>query len=120
MLNAQLAIGQRQARRLLPSGRPGGGLAEANALVNADIAYTTDAQLIDAILHAEHLQQRLQLPFYELTLNSSPSGELEGGLAALGIQPTDTITLKISGTPADADLAMLKTLRSGEFVIRLP
>ena len=103
VLSSQLANGKPHAPQ---------AIAEANALVNADIAYTTDAQLIDAILHAEHLQQRLQLPFYELTLNSSPSGELEGGLAALGIQPTDTIALKINGTPTDADLATLKTLKN--------
>ena len=107
-LNAQLSILNSQ----LTNGKPHApqAIAEANALINADIAYSSDNELIDAILHAEHLQQRLQLPFYELTLNSSPSGELEGGLSALGIQLTDTIALKLNGPLTAADFAALKTL----------
>lgn len=83
-------------------------LAEANALVNADIAYATDNEYIDAILHAEHLLQRLQLPFCDITLTTP--GTLAEQLEAQAVQTTDTISLKLSGTLNDEDLAMLKKL----------
>ena len=90
-------------------------IAETNVLVNADIAYTTDNELIDAILHAEHLLERLQLPFYELSLSGAPVGdasELSVQLAAAGIQTTDSIALKVNGTPTAADFTTLKTLKN--------
>lgn len=83
-------------------------IAEANALINADVAYQSDAEIIDAILHAEHLIQRLQLPFYDLTLSSSAT--LASLIEAQGILTTDSISLKLSGTPSSDDLATLKTL----------
>lgn len=87
-------------------------VAEANAFVNADIAYTSDNEYIDAILHAEHLLQRLQLPFYEVTVpGASPSG-LADMLAAKGIQTTDTIALKLNGTLSSEDLVTLKTFQN--------
>ena len=87
-------------------------VAEANAFINADIAYTSDNEYIDAILHAEHLLQRLQLPFYEVTVpDGSPSG-LSSQLEALGIQTTDTIALKLNGTLCNDDLATLKNLKN--------
>ena len=82
-------------------------IAEANVLINADLAYQTDVELIDAILHAEHLMQRLQLPFYDIKLTSP--GTLANLIEAQGIQTTDTISIKLSGTLNDEDLAALKT-----------
>lgn len=83
-------------------------IAAANAFINTDLAYQTDGELIDAILHAEHLMQRLLLPFYELTLSSSAT--LASFIEAQGIQTTDSISLKLNGTPSSDDLATLKTL----------
>ena len=83
-------------------------VAEANALVNVDIAYATDNEYIDAILHTEHLLQRLQLPFHDITL--ATPGTLAEQLETLGIQATDTFALKLNGTLGDEDLAMLKKL----------
>ncbi|MBO4431669.1 MAG: leucine-rich repeat protein [Bacteroidaceae bacterium] len=83
-------------------------IAEANAIINAELAYHTDVEFIDAILHAEHLMQRLQLPFYDLTLSSSAT--LASLIETLGIQTTDSISLKLSGIPSSDDLATLKTL----------
>jgi len=83
-------------------------IAAANAFINTDLAYQTDGELIDAILHAEHLMQRLLLPFYELTLSSSAT--LASFIEAQGIQTTDSISLKLNGTPSSDDFATLKTL----------
>ena len=83
-------------------------IAEANAIINAELAYHTDVEFIDAILHAEHLMQRLQLPFYDLTLSSSAT--LASLIETLGIQTTDSISLKLSGILSSDDLATLKTL----------
>ena len=85
-------------------------IAEANAAINADIAYATDNEYIDAILHTEHLLQRLQLPFYDITLSTSIT--LAEQLETLGIQATDTISLKLNGTLSDEDLGTLKTLKN--------
>ena len=116
LLNAQLANGQPHAPQ---------AEAEANALI-ATVSGASPSDLpaiIDAQLHAEHLQQRLALPFYEVTVPdgssqseasqgpSAPSG-LADQLAAAGIQTTDTIALKLNGTPTAADLATLKTFKN--------
>lgn len=82
-------------------------IAEATSFINDDNTYQSDGEFADAILHAEHLLQRLQLPFYDITL--STSGSLTEQFEALGIQPTDTIALKLSGTLTADDLAALKT-----------
>ncbi len=90
---------------------------EANALLAAvsDADASDLPAIIDAQLHAEHLLERLQLPFYELSLSGAAAGdesELSVKLAAAGIQPTDTLALKLNGTPAADDLATLKTLKN--------
>ena len=85
-------------------------IAEAKGAIDTDIAYKSDGERIDAILHLEHLIQRLQLPFYDITLNSP--GTLAELLTTQGIQATDTIALKLNGTLNDDDLATLKTLKS--------
>ena len=87
-------------------------ISDVQAFVGADHAYQTDRELIDAILHAEHLVQRLALPFYEVTVTgASPSGLAEQ-LAAQGIETTDTFALKLNGTPTSDDLATLKSLKN--------
>ncbi|MBR1521910.1 MAG: leucine-rich repeat protein [Bacteroidaceae bacterium] len=83
-------------------------ITEANAFLNADLRNLTDGELIDAILHAEHIMQRLLLPFYDLTLSSSAT--LASLIESQGIQTADSISLKLSGTPSSDDLATLKTL----------
>ena len=85
-------------------------IIEANGAINTDIAYNSDNEIIEAILRLEHLLQRLQLPFYDITLGSP--GTLADLLNAEGIQTTDTIALKLDGTLNDEDLATLKTLKS--------
>ena len=96
---------------LLNNGRPHApqAIAAANALLASDFSLlTSNNELIDEILRAEHLLQRLQLPFYDITL--STPGTLADQIAALGIEATDTIALKINGTLNDDDFATLKTL----------
>ena len=107
-LNSQLSILNSQ----LNDGRPHApqAIAAANSMIATDKHGWTQNELIDGILRAEHLQQRLQLPFYEVTL--STPGTLADQIAALGIEVTDTIALKISGTLNDDDLATLKTLNN--------
>ncbi|MBQ3753160.1 MAG: leucine-rich repeat domain-containing protein [Prevotella sp.] len=95
----------------LNNGRPHApqAIAAANALLASDFSLlTSNNELIDEILRAEHLLQRLQLPFYDITL--STPGTLADQIAALGIEATDTIALKINGTLNDDDFATLKTL----------
>ncbi len=96
---------------LLANGKPHApqAVAEARAFLAVD-TYAQDAELIDAIVHAEHLQQRLEQPFYELTL--SAPGTLSSLIEAQGIQATDAIALKLNGTPNADDFAALKTLTS--------
>ena len=95
----------------LNNGRPHApqAIAAANALLASEFSLlTSNNELIDEILRAEHLLQRLQLPFYDITL--STPGTLADQIAALGIEATDTIALKINGTLNDDDFATLKTL----------
>ena len=95
----------------LNNGRPHApqAIAAANALLASDFSLlTSNNELIDEILRAEHTIERLQLPFYDITL--STPGSLADQIAALGIEATDTIALKINGTLNDDDLATLKTL----------
>ena len=89
-------------------------VAEATALLAA-VSPSDLPALIDTQLHAEHLIERLQLPFYELSLSGAPVGdasELSVQLAAAGIQTTDSIALKVNGTPTAADFTTLKTLKN--------
>ncbi|MBQ3753612.1 MAG: leucine-rich repeat domain-containing protein [Prevotella sp.] len=104
-LNSQLSI----LDSLLTNGKPHApqAVAEAKSLTAAvsDASPSDTPALIDVILNAEHLLQRLKLPFYEL------NGEnLADQLATLGIQPTDTIALKLNGSLTADDFAALKTL----------
>ena len=82
-------------------------VVEANGMLNTDIAYNSDNEIIETILHAEHLLQRLQLPFYDITF-SSPS-TLADQLTSYNIQANDTIALKLNGTLNDEDINTLKT-----------
>ena len=108
---ARLSAVEQALRTELAAKRPHApqAIAAANALLASDFSLlTSNNELIDEILHAEHLLQRLQLPFYDITL--STAGSLADQIAALGIEATDTIALKLNGTLNDDDLAMLKTL----------
>ncbi len=103
ILNSQLSNGQPHAPQ---------AVAAANSLIATDKHEWSQNELIDEILRAGHTVQRLQLPFYEVTVSDgSPSG-LADQLAALGIETTDTIALKLNGTPTNDDLATLKTLKN--------
>ena len=85
-------------------------VAEANDILGTDGHGLTRNELIDAIIHASHVLQRLQLPFHDITL--SAPGTLADQIAARGIEANDTIALKLSGTLDDTDLAALKTLKN--------
>ena len=85
-------------------------VAEARNLIAMDGNAKTRNEMIDAILHAGHILQRLQLPFHDITL-STPS-TLNDQLSARGIGAKDTIALKLSGTLDEADLTALKTLKN--------
>ena len=104
-LNSQLSILNSQ----LANGKPHApqAIAEAEKILATDYhGLTQTADLIDTILYVEHTVERLQLPFYEITV-SSP-GTLADLLAAQGIQATDTIALKLNGTINGDDVATLK------------
>ena len=107
---ARLAKTEQAVRTELAAKRPHAPQAviEANAAINADIAYTSNEEYIDAILHFEHLLQRLQLPFHDITLSSA--GTLADQFTSYDIQANDTIALKLSGTLNDDDLTVLMTL----------
>lgn len=81
-------------------------IAEAEKILATPEQDLTLNELIDTILYVEHTVERLQLPFYEITV-SSP-GTLADLLAAQGIQATDTIALKLNGTINGDDVATLK------------
>lgn len=84
-------------------------IVSVNAFIDAEASYQTDGELLDAILQAEHLVQRLALPYYEAAVpDGSPSGLAEL-LSEKGIQPADTFALKLSGTLTADDLTALKT-----------
>ena len=87
-------------------------VAEANDILGTDERRLTRNELIDAIIHASHVLQRLALPFHDITVpDGSPSG-LADLIAARGIEANDTIALKLSGTLDDSSLAALKTLKN--------
>ena len=107
---ARLAEAEQAVRTELAAKRPHAPQAviEANATINTDIAYTSNEEYIDALLHLEHLLQRLKLPFYDITLSNA--GMLADQFTSYQIQTNDTVALKISGTMSDDDLAALMTL----------
>lgn len=85
-------------------------IAEAEKILAKPEQELTLYELIDNLLYVEHTIQRLQLPFYDITI-SNP-GTLAELIAAQGIQTTDTIALKLNGTINGDDAATLKTLKN--------
>ena len=84
-------------------------VSSVNAFIDAEASYQTDGELLDAILQAEHLVQRLALNYYEVAVPSGSTSGLAELLTEKGIQPADTFALKLSGTLTSDDLAALKT-----------
>ena len=86
-------------------------IAEANELLaNLNPQSSILNPLIDAILHTEHLLERLKLPFHNITL--AAPGTLADQIATHGIQANDTVALKLNGTLDDEDFKTLKTLNN--------
>ena len=110
--NARLLVMKQVVRTELAAKRPHApqAIAEAEKILAKPEQELTLYELIDNLLYVEHTIQRLQLPFYDITI-SSP-GTLADLLAAQGIQTTDTIALKLNGTINGDDAATLKTLKN--------